>query len=444
MRYYVLLALLLLLGGYAFYSFVIKEKPPLLTVESPVITSSLDTDEQSGIHTSTKSRKNGLNRLSNHTDSSQKHKFDTTKTKSGDLQYGIDREGGSKLNPYRGRRVNIAVIGVDARVGTSTKHADANHIVSILLDSGKIEIISIPRDTPADAGFSDTNAQNKLTIVHANRGIKAYLTEAAKIANVGKIDYYAEFGFSQAMGIIELLGHKDSKSTLQVLRSRQGLGGDDYQRCYNQGQFIRQNLLRNFDRADGFFGDLLVRAGLLLVETNLTADNIKTLVNQLKDKGFPRDSSAITVRVRPPMGTKFKVYDFSDDVTIAQLKSKIEKYNASRNRKDTTYAGSKPPNVAPTLLKAIYNARLDSIKRPKQVVRKLTTYFNQHAWLQVTDKKQRDQIRNDIEALLADAWTRLDKPHESERVHAVISAEKQLFEQREKQDKQSKTVRNSH
>lgn len=444
MRYYFLLATLLLLGGYAFYSLVIKEKPALLTVESPIITSSLDTDEQSGIPTSSKSRKTGANGLSGQIDSSQKHKFDTSKTKASELQFGIDRESGSKSNTYRGRRVNIAVVGVDARVGANTKHADANHIISILLDSGKIEIISIPRDTPADAGFSDTNALNKLTIVHANRGIKAYLTEAAKIANVGKIDYYAEFGFSQAMGIIELLGHKDSKSTLQVLRSRQGLGGDDYQRCYNQGQFIRQNILRNFDRADGFFGDLLVRAGLLLVETNLTADNIKTLVNQLKDKGFPRDSSAIIVRVRPPMGTKFKVYDFSDDVTISQLKNKIERYNASRNKRDTTYAGSRPPNVAPQLLKAINNARLDSIKRPKQVVRRLTTYFNQHAWLQVMDKKQREQIRTDIEVLLADAYTRLDKPRDSERVHSVISAEKQLFEQRERQEKQSKTVKNSH
>lgn len=431
-RYYLLLALLLLLGGYAFYFFVIKEQPPLLTVESPIIVSTtpkkvLDTSK------SGKSKNSNSHQL---IDSTPKRSSDTTsKSKSSELRFNIDRDG-NKSTPYRGRRVNIAIIGVDARIGTSTKHADANHIVSILLDSGKIEIISIPRDTPADAGFADTSSQNKLTIVHANRGIRSYLIEAAKIANIGKIDYYMEFGFSQAMGIIELLGHKDSKSTLQVLRSRQGLGGDDFQRCYNQGQFIRQNILKNFNRADGFFGEIFIRAGLLLVETNLTADNIKTLFNQLKEKGFPQDSTAITVRVRPAMGTKFKVYNFSDSSTINLLKNKIEYYNKSRNKYDTN--SSKPPNVVPQLLRVISTARKDSVRSPKQVIRRMTTYFDQHAWLQIPDKKQREQIRSEFEILLSDAWTRIDKPHEAARIHAVIAAEKQLFEQQEKQQKQKK------
>jgi len=430
-RYYLLLALLLLLGGYAFYFFVIKEQPPLLTVESPII---IPTTPKKLPENFDSIKSKNLNR--NHSiDSIKKRSIDTVRTKASELRYNIDREG-SKSTPYRGRRVNIAIIGIDARIGTSTKHADANHIISILLDSGKIEIISIPRDTPADAGFADTSSQNKLTIVHANRGIRSYLIEAAKIANIGKIDYYMEFGFSQAIGIIELLGHKDSKSTLQVLRSRQGLGGDDYQRCYNQGQFIRQNILKNFNRADGFLGEIFIRAGLFLVETNLSADNIKTLFNQLKDKGFPQDSTAITVRVRPAMGTKFKIYNFSDTSTINLLKNKIEYYNKSRNKKDTTTA--KPPNVLPQLLRVISTARKDSIRSPKQVIRRMTTYFDQRAWLQISDKKQREQIRSDFELLLSNAWTRIDKPHEADRIHAVIAAEKQIFEQQEKQHKQKK------
>ncbi len=436
--YYFFLFLLLIASSYAFYYFAIKEQAPLLIVESPVILATSTPNDQVELPQSIKLKKSGSNNLDNSSDSTKKYVFDSTRYKANELQYGIDREGGSKSNVYRGRRVNIAIIGVDARIGTSTKHADANHIVSIMLDSGKIEIISIPRDTPADAGFADTSNQNKLTIVHANRGIKSYLSEASRIANVGKIDYYAEFGFSQAMGIIELLGHKDSKSTLQVLRSRQGLGGDDYQRCYNQGQFIRQNILKNFDRADGFFGELLIRAGLLLVETNLTADNIKSLFNQLKDKGFPRDSSAITVRVRPAMGVKFKVYNFSDGSTIDLLKSKIERYNTSRNKKDSTYGKSKYPNVSPQLIKAITTARKDSLRSPKQVIRRLTTYFDQHAWLQISDKKLREQIRSEFEVLLSDAWTRIDKPREAARVHAVVTAEKQLYEQQEKLEKQQK------
>ncbi len=50
-------------------------------------------------------------------------------------------------------RINIT--GLDSRMGTIGNHADANHILSVLLDSGAVEIISIPRDTPADAGLDD-------------------------------------------------------------------------------------------------------------------------------------------------------------------------------------------------------------------------------------------------------------------------------------------------
>ncbi len=426
----IFLLLLLLLGGYAIYEFFIKEKPPLLVVESPMPESPRETKK---VRASDKPKhsKNGDNPVKR--DSLLRiAPADSSRTKvSGDQPlFTIEKDAGK--SSYRGRRVNIAVIGVDARMGTGTKHADANHVVSILLDSGKIEIVSIPRDTPADAGFSDSNSLNKLTIVHANRGLRAYLSEASRIAGVGKIDYYVEFGFSQAMGIIELLGHKDSKSTLQVLRSRQGLGGDDYQRCYNQGQFIRQNILKNFGRADGFFGEVFIRGGLLLVETNLTADNISQVVSQLKDKGFPRDSTAITVRVRPSVGNKFKLYDFSDDNTIQTLKNKIERYNTSRQKKDSSYGKSPKPDVAAQLRKIITNARTDSAKYPKQVIRRLSSYFDQHAWLQISDRKQRESVRADMESLLASAYFKLNKPAEAEKIHAIINTEKQMFDQRDK------------
>ena len=112
----------------------------------------------------------------------------------------------SRFKHYRGRRINIAITGVDSRLGDRYKHADANHVLSILLDSGKIEIISVPRDTPVDAGFEDSTGQNKLTVSRATLGRNGYLRELANIAKVDKIHYYVEFGFSQAMGIIDWLG----------------------------------------------------------------------------------------------------------------------------------------------------------------------------------------------------------------------------------------------
>lgn len=328
------------------------------------------------------------------------------------------------------RRINIVIIGIDSRMGAnSVKHADANHVLSIIPDSGRIEITSIPRDTYADAGYNDTTGLNKLTLVYANRGVSRYIKEVTRIAGLDKIDYWVEVGFSQAMGIIELFGHKDSKSALQVLRSRQGLGGDDYQRCYNQGQFIRQSILRHFHRLDGMTGDILLRGGLMLVNTNLPYDKADEIFGQLKSKGFPKDSNAVTVRVRPQILPKYKVYDFSKDETYERLKTKIERFNTYRTKNDTSFQTSKKSDVFKKLSSVVAQARSDSAKRPQQVAGKLRPYFEQRAWLQIPDVGQRESIRSSVESLLGSAYDRLKKPEEAAKVRQSMDYERKLFAQ---------------
>jgi anionic cell wall polymer biosynthesis LytR-Cps2A-Psr (LCP) family protein len=336
--------------------------------------------------------------------------------------------------PSSARRINIAVIGVDARMGTVSKRADANHIISIVPDSGYIEIVSIPRDTPADAGMRDSS-QNKLTIVHATRGIKAYLSEAGKIAKVGPVNYWIQLGFSQAMGLIELLGHRDSKSTLQVLRSRKGLGGDDYQRCFNQGQYIRQMILRHFHKADGIMGELLIRGGLTLMKSNLSTEGIKGLVYDLNKAGFPKDAASIAVKVRPETGIRFKVYNFSDSASVKKLKNKIERFNAFMAKKDTSYA-KKTIDPAGRLTRVLNNLAADTAEKPKKVLEQLYPYFEQHAWLQVRNESERDSIRNRIGALMIHSFYKIGKPDNARWVQYVIDTEKAMFaEEPEKEQK---------
>ena len=332
-----------------------------------------------------------------------------------------------KIVKTNAKRINIALIGVDARLGTLSKRADANHILSIIPDSGIIEIISIPRDTPAEAGMPDSSGQNKLTIVYATRGISGYLKEAAKIANLNKIDFYIELGFSQAMGIIELLGHRDSRSTLQVLRSRKGLGGDDYQRCFNQGQYIRQMILKHFDKANGILGEILIRGGLALVHSNLSADNVKYIVSELGKKGFPKSQDCITVRVRPQLMQKFKVYNFADSATVKQLKTKIERFNTFMSKKDTSYRSSKQINISEKLNNILITAAADTAKRPKQAINKLQAYFDQHAWLQIMNQQSRETIRSRFASILSVSYWKLGKGEQAKKVLETIELEKQLF-----------------
>ncbi len=328
----------------------------------------------------------------------------------------------------RGKRINIAVIGVDARLGTNTRHADANHLISILPDSGVIQIFSVPRDTPAEANMPDTSGQNKLTIVYANRGIKSYLKELGRITGVGEIPYYMEVGFSQAMGIIEMLGFKDSKATLQVLRSRKGLGGDDYQRCYNQGQFIRQSILSHFKRFDGVMGDVLLRGGLKFTNTNITPVIASSIIDELQKVNFPRSGNAVSVHVRPRMKMKFKVYDFTNPETFSRLKDKIEHFNKWNKDGNGLDAGSEQRKIVNRLTQLILQAKKDTLSRPSQVVRSLSRLFEQRAWMQVSDPITRENIRDDFSDLLIAAYTRQKKYTQAQEVRNTLELEKKLFE----------------
>jgi len=336
--------------------------------------------------------------------------------------------GADTQSRYTGRRINIAVVGLDSRLGTKSNHADANHILSILIDSGKIEIISVPRDTPADAGFDDSTGQNKLTVVRAVKGREFYLKELTKIAHIDKIHYYIEVGFSQVIGILEFLGYKDAKSILQLLRSRKGLGGDDYQRCYNQAQFIRQTILRHYSLINnGISGNLILRAGLALVNTNLNINIVQQIIDKLNLAGFPHSPNDITIKIRPPFPIKYKIYDFTNQDVVNSLIKKIEHFNQIHNEKDTIKI-----NVFAQLESVVSSAERDTLKRPKAVISKLLTYYEQKAWLQIEDENRRELIRRRIENCLVSAYTKLSQPSKASEVKNSMALEREFFKIKKK------------
>ncbi len=323
-----------------------------------------------------------------------------------------------------GRVVNIMVTGLDSRLGDPMGHADANHLVRFFLDSGCIEIISIPRDTPHDAGFEDTTGLNKLTNVRANRGRAAYHVAAAEIAGVSRIDYWVEFGFSQAIGLLELMGYKENaSSTLRVLRSRQAYAAGDYQRVYNQGQFIRQIILRAFDQTDNLLGELALRASLALVETNLTYDMCDQMLDALRSRGFSdADPSRIWVRLKPSLITKLKVYSF-DSANVNAIDQQITQ-KISRLGLDSI------PVNAQTYERRLYNlvqkAAADSARSAGSVIRLLRRPYEQRAWLQIKDLSKRKMYRNRICGMLIASYRRVNNPDAAKRIEDYIAIEDRI------------------
>jgi hypothetical protein len=234
-----------------------------------------------------------------------------------------------------------------------------------------------------------------------------------------------------------LLGQRDSKSTLQVLRSRKGLGGDDYQRCFNQGQYIRQMILRHFSKADGLMGEVLIRGGLAFMNSNLSVEGIKGLVYDLNKAGFPKDASSIIVRVRPETGIKYKVYNFNDSASIKQLKSKIERFNAFMAKKDSSYA-KKSIDPAGKLNRVLNALAADTAQKPKKVLEQLHPYFDQHAWMQVRNEKERFNIRQRMGDYLIASFNKIGKPENAKWVQYVIDTEIEMFSGKSASKNQSK------
>jgi hypothetical protein len=323
-----------------------------------------------------------------------------------------------------GRVVNVLITGIDSRLGQKSARADANHIVRFFLDSGQIEIISIPRGTFARIRKGDTTGGNIIANVRSIYGQERYIKEVKKIAGISSIDYYIEFGFSQAMGIIELLGYDDnSASTLRVLRSRKAFATGDHQRSYNQGQFIRQAILKVFDRTDGMLGQIGIRAALALASTNLSYDATSYILSELKNHGFSSASSQkIWVRMKPNYLASMKLFNF-DSSNVHTIEKQIEKkvkYMIADSSRKT------PAGYERRIKHLVKKVSADTAKSPIRVINALAFPYKQKSWLQIKDKSERLIVRNSICNMLIQAYNKTGKFNESKEIIDFIELDNKV------------------
>lgn len=323
-----------------------------------------------------------------------------------------------------GRVINLLVTGVDARLGENSGRADANHVLRFFLDSGCVEVISIPRGTYADAGFPDTSNLNMIANVRTARGQQAYLKQVAKIANIPQVDYWVEFGFSQAIGLLELMGYKDNAtSTLRVLRSRKAYAIGDFQRSFNQGQFIRQAILRTFDKTDDILGQLAMRAALMLVESNLTYDVTQNILSELRAHGFSSSKpDRAWVRMKPETISRFQLFNF-DSTNVGKLDKQISS-RVDPHISDS--AAKRSADYERRLIGIVTRAAADSATAPRRVISTLGRPFAQRSWLQIQDKKRRLVLRDRICGLLISAYTRQSRPADAQNVQLYLELDNKV------------------
>lgn len=357
----------------------------------------------------------------------------------------ISAKNEEKCLRLRGDRISIMITGLDARLGRSKGHADANHLINIWLDSAIIEIISIPRGTLVDVEMDtlfirdttdeiitiDTVPQNYISNIRYIKGRSRYLKEISKVTNTYGIDYYVEFGFSQAMGIMELLGYKDnSDKMLRILRSRKIFASGDYHRCYNQGQFIRQMILKHFNKLTGMEGKILLYAALMLTESNLSHDQAEKIIYMLDSKGFPRSEHDVIVRIMPRAKYRFRQYDFTDNISVDSLHKNIfYKYKKPDLNSEHMIGYSEVNlNLMKKLNRLIDKAVKDSADHPLRVISTLKTPFEQRIWFQVKDSIYRGFVRRQICLLLSDAYLKTGKIKEANSVNQRLTLEQKVFD----------------
>ena len=325
----------------------------------------------------------------------------------------------SKKPPIGGRLINILVIGIDSRLSARDARADALHLITVNPDSAVVEILSIPRDTYVDLGYPDTTTFNVIANAKtADNGL--LLRKVAQATKRGTVPYYIEVGFSQAMGIMEILGYRDPVKTLQFLRTRRTLPGGDIQRAHNQALFMRQNLIEKFPLLTGATGDLIITAALNFVTTNLTRDFCLGLVYSLKQRNFPyHRPDAVRLRMLPGNAIRLKEM-VADSATIHNTLARVE------NRLGE---GGDPPDVA-SYLRRVYTRAMKDSARPGQIVYRLRRLNEQHAWLQIRDEHTRTGVRDTLTGLLEYAYRKLGQEERAEAVRNARKAEELLMRQR--------------
>ena len=323
----------------------------------------------------------------------------------------------SSLPPVGGKLLNILVIGIDSRLSVRDARADALHLFTVNPDSGIVEIMSIPRDTYTDLGYPDTTHFNIIANAKTPNN-QLLMRKVSELTKRGQIKYYIEVGFSQAMGILEILGYSDPVSTLQFLRTRRTLAGGDLQRAHNQAVFLRQNLIDKFSLFTGATGDVIISAGLKFVTTNLTRDFCLGLVYSLTQKNFPHHrQDAVRLRMLPIYNIRLRDM-IADSLTIYATLDRVQRSlgETETHKRDVTL-----------FLRNVNRRAMADSARPGRVAHRLRRLVEQRAWLQIQDKDTRVGVRDTMTTLLDQALRKLGHMDEADRVVASREAEDLLM-----------------
>lgn len=169
------------------------------------------------------------------------------------------------------KRVNLLLLGVDARPGWETSRSDTMILASIDPDFKKVALISIPRDTRVEV---PGRGLDKICTANFVGGPELALTTVEKLTSL-EIDYYIEADFNGFAEVVDTLGGVEvdvpqrmykPKALIDLQPGLQRLNGKDAlafvrYRDYAKGDIDRTSKQQEFLKA--FANEILQRDTVL-------------------------------------------------------------------------------------------------------------------------------------------------------------------------------------
>ncbi len=272
-------------------------------------------------------------------------------------------------------KVNILLIGLDARAGDNRPRCDAIHMISFTRSKGEINIISVPRGTPIEAKNLSAESAYLGNLCHVE-GIEPTIAQIEKITQT-KADYIVKIGFSQTMGILRLL-NLPAVDTLQFLRNRQNPLGD-VQRSYNQALFLKDFFLNYFEKISSM-PDFLKYRLFNLLDTNISYTTALDLAEELKKSQLHQKPHKITITLKP-----------NPNLPVANIHYDFKKTN-NVITDDPEYQNYQT-EIKTWLENLINNAQNQYTNHNKNAAFQIISVpFKQKLWEQIEDKEKRNEL----------------------------------------------------
>ncbi len=186
--------------------------------------------------------------------------------------------------------VNILVISNQNAPDEDPLHAFTFHVFRMDLSHASMSVITLPGTAEVRRAGE---APMSLVQSYLTRGYAPVLEHVRRACGLHELPYYICLSANKTRAIITTLGLTVEQTALERVVAMRRAGRSDAEVAEATGLFARDLFLHILPLVNGLSGELLVRAGLTLIDNNIPRDVCLGLIYTLNDAGIPRDPAQV-------------------------------------------------------------------------------------------------------------------------------------------------------